>query len=86
MKRKTTRTEVIEEFDSKGNLKSRTTINETEEEDETSTLTTAKTDYWDATIATSGYLDVKDPTPIEGQISITEYTNGEANSYVSYGR
>jgi len=86
MKRKTIRKEIIEEFDDTGKLKSRTTIEETEEEDETSTMTAAKTNYWDATTSTSGYMHVDDATPLEGQISITEYANGSANQYVSYGR
>lgn len=86
MKRKTIRKEIIEEFDDTGKLKCRTTIEETEEEDETSTMSAAKSNYWDATTATSGYVQTIDDTPLEGQISITEYANGSANQYVSYGR
>ena len=97
MKRKTVRKEIIEEFDANGQLKSRTTIEETEEEDETSTLTASKTDYWAPNTATSGYIsplyDSKltstSATPsaeLEGQVTICEYCNGETNTYVSYGR
>ena len=56
MKRKTTRKEVIEEFDENGVLKSRTTINETEEEDDNCKTSAISEDYYDATKATSGYV------------------------------
>lgn len=83
MKRKTVRKEIIEEFDANGQLKSRTTIEETEEEDETSTLNTSKTDYWNPKLTSTSAIQ---STELEGQVTICEYCNGETNKYESYGR
>lgn len=74
MKRKTTRTEVIEEFDDKGNLRSRTTINEAEEEDETCKTSSCNETYWSPTISTTGYIEMLNNPQCEGQINIEEYT------------
>lgn len=97
MKRKTVRKEIIEEFDENGQLKSRTTIEETEEEDDTCKTSSSREFYWDAATSNSGviaplyeskltYTNASPSTELEGQVTICEYCNGEANKYESYGR
>lgn len=74
MKRKTVRKEIIEEFDANGQLKSRTTIEETEEEYDTCKNAAKETSDYDA------------PIPDNDQISITEYLNDTRTEYIALGR
>lgn len=83
MRRTTTRKEIIEEFDENGNLKSRTTIEEREEEDENCKTTSCSEKYWDATQTTSGYVQTPydaiasyDSTELVGQIGMEDYVTG----------